>query len=88
MIHICSKCIEDQKLGPRVIEAQNAGVQFRQGLCPRHYVLSLAARGKSKKQIEVQVKYIMATFRPPPDLKKHSELIKQYKQGIFKEPLI
>ena len=86
MITICAKCQEEQKLTPYIIKATGTGVQFRQGLCARHYVMELAGRDKSKKQIELQVQRILSSgFRPPPDLKKFPDLVKQYRQGIFKE---
>jgi hypothetical protein len=87
MIYICSQCIEQQKLGPYTIKAQAAGVQFKQGLCLRHYVKAALDRGRSKKQIEIGIRANASTgFKPPVDLKKYPSLIKQYKQGIFKEP--
>jgi hypothetical protein len=85
MITICAKCQEEQKLTPYIIKATETGVQFKQGLCARHYVLELVDRGKSKKQIEVQLKHVLSSFKPPPDLKKRPDLVKQYKKKIFKE---
>ena len=77
MIPICAKCQEEQKLTPYIIKAHGEGVEFKQGLCARHYVLELVGRGKSKKQIEVQVRRIMSSgFHPPPDLKKRPDLVK------------
>ena len=43
MITICAKCQEEQKLTPYIIKATGTGVQFRQGLCARHYVMELAS---------------------------------------------
>jgi hypothetical protein len=84
MIFICSECVKEQKLLPQIAQAQVESIPINtNGRCIRHYVLELAKRGKSKKQIEVQVRNISASFRPPPDLKKHPELVKKYKQGIF-----
>jgi hypothetical protein len=86
MIYICSGCIKEQKLLPQVAKAQTEGIQINtNGRCIRHYVMELAERGKSKKQIEVQMRHIMVSFKPPLDLKKRPDLVKQYKQGIFKE---
>jgi hypothetical protein len=86
MIYICSNCVKEQKLLPQVAKAQVEGIPINiNGRCIRHYVESLAERGKTKAQIEVTVRQILASskFRPPPDLKKRPDLVKQYKQGIF-----
>ena len=86
MIYICSDCVREQKLLPQIEKAQSENIQINtNGRCIRHYVLELANRGKSKKQIEVQLRHVLSSFKPPPDLKKFSNLVKQYKQGIFKE---
>ena len=84
MIYICSVCSKEQKLIPQIAKAQLENIQINtNGRCIRHYEVELANRGKSKKQIEVQLRHVLASFRPPPDLKKRPDLVKQYKQGIF-----
>jgi len=86
MIYICSECVKEQKLLSQITKAQVEGIQVNtNGRCIRHYVLELGKRGKSKKQIEVQLRHVLSSFRPPPDLKKFPNLVKQYKQGIFNE---
>lgn len=84
MIYICSVCAKEQKLLPQIEKAQAEGIPVNtNGRCIRHYVLELGNRGKSKKQIEVQVRQILSSFKPPQDLKKRLDLVKQYKNGIF-----
>jgi hypothetical protein len=78
-------CAKEQKLLPQIEKAQSESIPINtNGRCIRHYVVELANRGKSKKQIEVQLRHVLSSFRPPPDLKKSPDLVKQYKQGIFK----
>ena len=86
MIKICSECIKEQKLEPYIEKARESGVVFGGGLCYYHYVKAALARGRSKKQIEVALNQVTAAgYKSAPHLKKHPELVKQYKQGIFKE---
>ena len=86
MIRICMTCQTEQKLDPYINKAIEKGIDFTHGLCIHHYVKEALSRGRSKKQIDVTVRQILAKgFKPAPYLKKFPNLVKQYKQGIFKE---
>lgn len=89
MIRICMYCQQDQELTPYLYKASKSGVKFTHGICEFHFSETQLELGRSKKDILKDIQQVKSGGTTIlPYLKNRPDLVRQYKKGIFTEPVV
>jgi hypothetical protein len=85
IVVICAHCQKEFGLDGPIKKAMSKDlVGFSHGICPRHFIETLAQAGINKQAAEASLNSLKQKgSKLTPDLAEHPELVKQYKNEIF-----
>ena len=88
-IRICANCQKELELTPYIQRGDEAGIKFTHGMCIFHFVKYLSKELSLDRDRILSILKKMKTTGESlaPVLKKRPDLVQQYKNGIFKEPI-